>query len=63
MLLRMSDLSVLRVKERSQFEIKPPPEPAQPAGFALLKGIVYLFHRERVTMKSEAATQAAAAPR
>lgn len=46
-LLRMSDLSVLRVRERSQFEIKPPPEPAQPAGLALLKGLVYLFHRDK----------------
>jgi tetratricopeptide (TPR) repeat protein len=46
-LLRMSDLSVLRVRERSQFEIKPPPEPAQPAGLALLRGMIYLFHRDK----------------
>jgi len=47
MLLRMSDLSTLRVRERSQFEIKPPPEPAQPAGLALLRGMIYLFHRDK----------------
>jgi tetratricopeptide (TPR) repeat protein len=47
MLLRMCDLSVLRVRERSQFEIKPPPEPAQSAGLALFRGMVYLFHRDK----------------
>ena len=45
--LRMSDLSVLRVSELSQFLIEQPPDPAEPAGLALFKGLLHLFHRDR----------------
>ena len=47
MTVRLSDLSVLRIGESCQFEIDPLPEPDVEAEFSLLKGILYLLHRDK----------------
>ncbi|MBL9169079.1 MAG: TonB-dependent receptor [Verrucomicrobiales bacterium] len=45
--LRLSDLSFLRISERSEFTIKQPPSSDQTYGMALWKGLLYLFHRDK----------------
>lgn len=45
--LRLSDLSVMRVAERSEFTIKEPPKPDETHGISLWQGLVYLFHRDK----------------
>jgi Tfp pilus assembly protein PilF len=45
--IRLSDLSVTRIGERSEFEIEPLPDPEVEAEFSLFKGLLYLFHRDK----------------
>ena len=45
--LRLSDLSVMRVAERSDFTIKAPPTPDQTYSASLLHRLLYLFHRDK----------------
>lgn len=45
--LRLSDLSILRIAERSEFTIKAPPTADQTYGMTLWKGLIYLFHRDK----------------
>ena len=45
--IRLSDLSVMRINERSEFEIQPLPESKEESEFSLLKGLLYLLHRDR----------------
>src|SRR5688572_18469652 len=42
--VRLSDLSVARIRENSIFEIEPLPDPKVQAEFSLLKGLLYLLH-------------------
>src|ERR1043166_9202734 len=61
--VRLSDLSVLRIDELSEFEIQPLPEPTVEAEFSLFRGLLYLLNRDRpgkhrfVTPTSTAATR------
>src|SRR5262249_35379401 len=61
--LRLSDLSVVRIDERSDFEIEPLPEAKVEAEFSLLRGLLYLLNRDRpgkhrfVTPTATAATR------
>lgn len=45
--VRLSDLSVARIRENSIFEIEPLPDPKVQAEFSLLKGLLYLLHRDK----------------
>lgn len=45
--LRLSDLSILRIAERSEFTIKAPATADQTYGMTLWKGLLYLFHRDK----------------
>jgi tetratricopeptide (TPR) repeat protein len=45
--VRLSDLSVARIRENSIFEIEPLPDAKVEAEFSLLKGLLYLLHRDR----------------
>ena len=45
--LRLTDLSFLRIAERSEFTIKEPPSAEQTYGMTLWKGLLYLFHRDK----------------
>lgn len=45
--LRLSDLSVMRVAERSEFTVHEPPKPDHTYGLSLWRGLVYLFHRDK----------------
>src|SRR6185503_13323186 len=45
--VRLSDLSVMRINERSEFEIQPLPETTSETEFSLLKGLLYLLNRDR----------------
>lgn len=45
--VRLSDLSVTRIGERSEFEIEPLPDAEVEAEFSLFKGLLYLFHRDK----------------
>ncbi len=60
--LRLSDLSVVPIGERSEFLIEPPPPTTKPSAiFTLLKGISYFFHRGKpadVEFKSKTAVAA-----
>jgi tetratricopeptide (TPR) repeat protein len=61
--VQLSDLSVLRIGELSEFEIKPLPEEKVEAEFSLLRGLLYLLNRDRpgkhrfVTPTATAATR------
>jgi tetratricopeptide (TPR) repeat protein len=45
--LRLSDSSVVRIRENSVFEIQAPPPAGRKAGFSLMKGLAYFFSREK----------------
>jgi Tfp pilus assembly protein PilF len=45
--LRLSDLSVARISEQSEFEIEALPDKTSDGGFSLLRGLLYLLHRDR----------------
>jgi tetratricopeptide (TPR) repeat protein len=45
--VRLSDLSVARISERSDFEILPLTAPNSDGEFSLLRGLLYLLHRDR----------------
>jgi hypothetical protein len=45
--VRLSDLSVARIRENSEFQIEPLPDPNVKAEFSLLKGLLYLLHRDK----------------
>ena len=45
--VRLSDLSVMRINERSEFEIQPLPDSKEESEFSLLKGLLYLLHRDK----------------
>jgi tetratricopeptide (TPR) repeat protein len=45
--VRLSDLSVMHIAERSEFEIKPLPDPKVEAEFSLFRGLLYLLNRDR----------------
>ena len=61
--VQLSDLSVLRIGELSEFEIKPLAEEKVEAEFSLLRGLLYLLNRDRpgkhrfVTPTATAATR------
>ena len=45
--VRLMDLSIARIGELSDFVIKPPPDSATDGEFSLLRGLLYLLHRDR----------------
>lgn len=45
--VRLSDLSVMHINERSEFEIQPLPDPKVEAEFSLFRGLLYLLNRDR----------------
>jgi ferric-dicitrate binding protein FerR (iron transport regulator) len=45
--VRLSDLSVMHISERSEFEIQPLPDPKVEAEFSLFRGLLYLLNRDR----------------
>src|SRR6185503_3575607 len=45
--VRLTDLSVARVNEESEFGVDPAPEPKMDGSFNLLRGLLYLLHRDR----------------
>jgi tetratricopeptide (TPR) repeat protein len=61
--VRLSDLSVMRISERSEFEIQPLLDQKAEAEFSLLRGLLYLLNRDRpgkhrfVTPTATAATR------
>ena len=61
--VRLSDLSVMRISERSEFEIQPLRDQKAEAEFSLLRGLLYLLNRDRpgkhrfVTPTATAATR------
>jgi tetratricopeptide (TPR) repeat protein len=61
--VRLSDLSVMRIAERSEFEIRPLSDPKAEAEFSLFRGLLYLLNRDRpgkhrfVTPTATAATR------
>lgn len=61
--VRLSDLSILRLAELSEFEIQPLNEPKAEAEFSLFRGLLYLLNRDRpgkhrfVTPSATAATR------
>jgi len=61
--VRLSDLSVLRIDQLSEFEIQPLPDPTVEAEFSLMRGLLYLLNRDRpgkhrfVTPTATAATR------
>jgi tetratricopeptide (TPR) repeat protein len=61
--VRLSDLSIMRISERSEFEIQPLQDPKAEAEFSLLRGLLYLLNRDRpgkhrfVTPTATAATR------
>ena len=60
-LLRWSDQSKVRIDARAELEILPPPRPKAQAGFNLLSGILYFFHRDKpadLEFKSRTVTSA-----
>ena len=44
--LRLSDLSIMRIGESSEFTITEPPGAGTTQGFSLWRGLLYLFHRD-----------------
>jgi Tfp pilus assembly protein PilF len=61
--VRLSDLSVMRIGERSEFEIQPLPDAKVEAEFSLFRGLLYLLNRDRpgkhrfITPTASAATR------
>ena len=61
--VRLSDLSILRIAELSEFEIQPLEDPKAEAEFSLFRGLLYLLNRDRpgkhrfVTPTATAATR------
>ena len=61
--VRLSDLSILRIAELSEFEIQPLADPKAEAEFSLFRGLLYLLNRDRpgrhrfVTPTATAATR------
>lgn len=61
--VRLSDLSILRLAELSEFEIQPLTDPKAEAEFSLFRGLLYLLNRDRpgkhrfVTPTATAATR------
>ena len=61
--VRLSDLSVMRISQRSEFEIQPLQDQKAEAEFSLLRGLLYLLNRDRpgkhrfVTPTATAATR------
>ncbi len=61
--VRLSDLSILRIAELSEFEIQPLDDPKAEAEFSLFRGLLYLLNRDRpgrhrfVTPTATAATR------
>lgn len=45
--VRLSDLSIMRIAERSEFEIQPLPDKEVEAEFSLFRGLMYLLNRDR----------------
>jgi Tfp pilus assembly protein PilF len=45
--VRLSDLSVMHIGERSEFEIQPLPDSKVEAEFSLFRGLLYLLNRDR----------------
>ena len=45
--IRLSDLSILRLAERSEFSIEPLTSGQPEAEFSLFKGLLYLLHRDK----------------
>ena len=45
--IRLSDLSIMRIAERSEFEIQPLEDPTVEAEFSLFRGLLYLLNRDR----------------
>jgi Tfp pilus assembly protein PilF len=45
--LRWSDLSQVRIPERVNFQLDPPPDPKGQHGLTLFRGLLYFFHRDK----------------